>query len=173
MGFVVDMLRTPLTSEQREELIALKKHRDTSKRVVERIEMVLLANEGWQNTRIAEHLDRSESWVQHRIRDYVTKGIQGLVPAPRAARTPHKVTPAYLEAMEAKLAEERIWSAPQLADALAEETRIQVSPDHLRAVLRQRGYRYKRTKKSVSHSRKPEVYEAKRESLLVLKKICR
>lgn len=171
MGFVVGMLRTPLSSEQREELIALKQRRDTPSRVIERIEMVLLANEGWQNTQIAEHLGRSESWVQHRIRDFVTKGLSGLIPTPRAARTPHKVTPAYLEAMEAKLAEERIWSAPQLAEALAEETQIQVSPDHLRAVLRQRGYRYKRTKKSVSHSRKPEVYEAKREALVALKKI--
>lgn len=35
MGFVVGMLQTPLTLEQREELIALRQGRDTPSRVVE------------------------------------------------------------------------------------------------------------------------------------------
>ncbi|MNL32011.1 hypothetical protein D3C87_1538350 [compost metagenome] len=172
MGLEVDMLPTPLNSAQRAELVSLKKRRDTPARTLEIIELVLLADAGWPNDRIATHVGRSESWVQHRIRDYVTRGLTGLYLAPRKPRSCHKTTPEYRQALLAKLEEERIWSAPQLSEALVDAGFERVHPDHLRSVLHELGFRYKRTKKSVAHSRKPEVYEARREILDGLKKIC-
>lgn len=171
MGLEVYMLPTPLNSAQRAELVSLKQRRDTPGRTLEIIEMVLLADEGWSNERISAHLGRSEPWVQHRIRDYVTRGTAGLYSAPRKARSCHKTTPEYRQVLLSKLEEERIWSAPQLSEAMVEAGFERVHPDHLRGVLHELGFRYKRTKKSVAHSRKQEVYEERRETLDGLKKI--
>lgn len=166
------MLKTPLSPETRRELLALKNRKTTHPKTSERIEMLLLADAGWTHDAIAAHLGRSCSLVQLRIRAYETQGIEtlGVNYGPRRAR---KATPEYQAALVAKLDEDRIWTSAQLADALAEQTGIRLGIDHLRVLVKRHGYTWKRTKRSVAHSRKPEVYEARREVLDGLKKTSR
>lgn len=167
------MLPTPLSSEQRDELIRVKNSHDTHPKMRERIEMVLLADAGWENRQISRHLRKGESTVQIQVRAYITGGLEALTIHYGEDRKPRKATEDFLQLAEAKLDEDRIWTARQLVTSLAEETGTTMHKDHLSKILKQRGFSWKRTKKSVAHSRKAEVFEAKREALASLKKISR
>ena len=83
-----------------------------------------------------------------------------------------KVTEAMLTALERLLDESnRTWSTPQLAQWLSEHFQVDVHPDHLARLLHRRGFRWKRTKRSVAHKRKdPDLQAAKAAELEVLKK---
>lgn len=167
------MLPTPLSFSQRVELLRAKNSSEIHPKKRERIEMVLLADAGWENRQIARHLGKGESTVQIQVRAFIKGGLESLGVHYGEDRKPRKATAEFLQAAEAKLDEDRIWTAPQLVKALAEETGVTMHKDHLSKLLKQRGFSWKRTKKSVAHSRKPEVFEAKSEALASLKKISR
>ncbi len=167
------MSRTRLTAEQRSELLTLKDARSTHPKVRRWVEMVLLSAEGWTCARIAEHLGLSEKGVQERVRCFKREGMGSLVvryPEGRGNGTMRKLTPAYLEALRRLLESEALYTAERLRDALTEETGVEISTDHLREILGREGYGWKRTKRSVAHSRDPEVFESRREALWALEK---
>lgn len=164
-------LRTPLTENERQLLLAAKNAPETHPRERERVEMVLLADAGWTNLQIARHLGRGESAVQTHVRAWMVEGLAGMAMGFSPGRTP-RITEEYKTKLAEKLGSDRLYSARQLAEELASETGISIGVDHMRTVIKAQGGRYKRTKKSVSHARKPEVFEAKREALDVLKKRC-
>lgn len=167
------MSRTRLTAEQRSELLSLKNHRTTHPKVREWIEMILLHDENWTYARIAAHLDRSEDMVHTRVRRYHLEGTSSLAvryPEGRGAGSARKVTEAFMSALRKKLESDQLYTAERLRDALAEETGVTVSVDHLREIVGREGYTWKRTKRSVAHARNPEVFEARREALWALEK---
>src|SRR5262249_39575032 len=63
---------------------------------------------------------------------------------------------------------ERTWSAPQLARWLAETHGVRVRPSYLAQRLRQRRFRWKRTKRTVQHKADPDRQEQARADLAVL-----
>ncbi len=65
---------------------------------------------------------------------------------------------------------DRTWTAPQLADWIAEQTGVKVSVQHLRRFLRRWRLSYKRTTRSVKHKQKPAEVEAKKKELEALEK---
>jgi transposase len=164
------MLLTPLTAEQRRELLVLKNAKSTHPKARERVEMVLLADAGWENARIATHLGKGESTVQQIVRNFVKQGMASFEIGYFGPRGGYKADSDFITRLEKKLEEERIWTAPQLQAELEKETGTRVCLDWIRKLCKARGYAWKRTKRSVAHSRKPEVFEARREALDVLKK---
>ena len=126
--------------------------------------MLRLSDLGWGVPKIARYLGRHEQTVRKYLKAFVAAGPAGgweaLPDRPRPGRPP-TVTEAHWLAMERLLDEaaargERAWSAPQLADWLAKTYQVAVSPKYLGERLRQRKYRWKRTKRSVQHKADPD-----------------
>lgn len=162
-------LLTPLSADERQALLAAKNSPQTHLRERERVEMVLLADAGWTNAKIARHLGRTEETVQVHVRKWSKEGMGGLKMHFSPGRPP-RITEVCKVKLVEKLTSDRLYSARQLCQELAQETGVAISIDHMRAVVRGLGGGYKRTKKCVKHSRKPHIFEAKKEALEVLKK---
>ena len=163
------MIRVTLTDAGRAELRA--RARGAGSRTRDRLEMVRLADAGWSVPRIARHLGRHEQTVRRHVAAFLADGFDALPDRPRPGRPP-AVAAADLLALEAVLdAGGRTWTARQLVAWLEAERGVAVHPDHLRRLLRRRGFGWKRTVASVAHKRRDEAaYEAKREELEALKK---
>jgi transposase len=86
------------------------------------------------------------------------QGIEGLANKPKTGR-PSKVTEVYCQKLEEMLAKEpseygyrfAIWTSDRLRTHLEKETGILLSEGRFRALLKKRGYRYRRPKHDLSH----------------------
>jgi transposase len=86
------------------------------------------------------------------------QGIEGLANRPKTGR-PAKATEAYCQKLEEMLAKEpaefgyrfAIWTSDRLRAHLEKETGILLSESRFRALLKKRGYRYRRPKHDLSH----------------------
>ena len=165
------MIRVELSPDQREELQQRTRQRGLSPQTRERLEMVRLADAGWNIPKIARYLGRQEATVRKHIKCFLAEGFDALPDRPRPGR-PKKVTEEHLRAVEQLIDEsERSFTAPQLVKWLQEEHGVQISTDRLCRLLKRRRYRWKRTKRSVAHKRKdPDLQAAKEAELEVLKK---
>ena len=142
----------------------------------DRLEMIRLSELGWGVPTIARYLGRHEQTVRKYITAFVAAGPTGgwaaLPDRPRPGRPP-TVTEAHWLAMERVLDEaaargERTWSAPQVAAWLAKTYRLDVSPRYLGERLRQRKFRWKRTKRSVQPKADPDRQAHAKADLAVL-----
>lgn len=165
------MIRVELNDEQREELRRRSHERDIAPRTRDRLEMVRLADAGWSIPRIGRHLGYHEQTVRMYIKRYLASGFDRLPDKPHLGRTP-RVTEEMLSALEHLIdSSDRTWTTPQLGQWLSDEFHVKVHPDHLARLLHKRRFRWKRTKRSVSHKRKdPDLQAAKEAELEVLKK---
>jgi transposase len=85
-------------------------------------------------------------------------GIEGLANKPKTGRPP-KATEAYCQKLEEVLEKEpsefgyrfAIWTSDRLRAHLKKETGILMSESRFRALLKKRGYRYRRPKHDLSH----------------------
>jgi transposase len=140
--------------------------------VRDRLEMVRLSDLGWSVPEIAQYLGKHEQTVRKYVKAFLASGWDALPDRPRPGRPP-KLTEAHLRAVEQLLDEaaargERTWSAPQLADWVAATYHIDVSPKYLGERLRQRKFRWKRTKRSVQHRADPDRQAQAKAELAVL-----
>jgi transposase len=152
-------------------------HRRARERVVapalrDRLEMVRLSDLGWSVPKIARYLDKHEQTVRKYIKAFLASGWEALPDRPRPGRPP-TLTEAHLVAVERLLDEaaargERTWSAPRLARWLDETGGVRVRPTYLGERLRQRKFRWKRTKRSVQHKADPDRQEQAHADLAVL-----
>ena len=86
------------------------------------------------------------------------QGIEGLANRPKTGR-PSKATEAYCQKLEEMLEKEpaeygyrfAIWTSDRLRAHLEKETGILLSEGRFRALLKKRGYRYRRPKHDLSH----------------------
>ncbi len=127
--------------------------------VRDRLEMVRLSDLGWSVPKIAQYLDKHEQTVRKYSKAFLESGWDALPDRPRPGRPP-TLTEAHLGAVEQLLDEaaargERTWSAPQLAQWLAATQKVRVRPKYLGERLRQRTFRWQRTKRSVQHQADP------------------
>ena len=154
------MIRAALTEGERAELRARTRTADRCTRA--RLEMVRLADAGWPVPRIARHLGCHEQTARRQVAAFLAGGFAALPDRPRSGRPP-RLAQGDLRAPEALLdAGGRTWTARQLVEWLARERAVRVHPDHLRRVLRGRGFAWKRTAASVAHRRRdPAAYDAK------------
>lgn len=159
------MYRVALSDEQRQELQRRAHEPGIKPRTRDRLEMVRLADAGWSVPRIAAHLGMSEKRVRHWIKTFLTSGFEALPDQPHAGRH-SRLTPAIREAVCQEFdLEVRTWSAPQVAEWIAERWSVPVSVSHLRRFLRRWRLSYKRTGRSVQHKQQPEQVAAKETAL--------
>jgi transposase len=164
-------LRVHLSEVQRAELLRLSRDRRTAARMRERLEMIRLADAGWTVPKIAASLHRHEQTVRKYVQAFLTDGFAAL-PDRRGGGRPRRITNEHLAAVETLLATQtRTWTTPQVATWLAQEHGVAVHPGHLSRLLHRRGFRWKRTRRSLVHKRRdPDLHAAKAAELEALKK---
>ena len=148
------MLHITLTDDHQSELQRLRREPGLSPLERDRVEIVLLAAAGWSAPRIAAHLDRCGPTVRTTLHRFLSGGVAGLRqrrpgPPPDTARRT-QITAA----LDQLLAQDRTWTAAQLAAALGEQG-IGLSTRQTRKYLRLIGARWRRVQRTLRHKRDP------------------
>ncbi len=164
------MYRVSLSDEQRQELQRRAHEPDVKPRTRDRLEMVRLSDASWSVPQIARHLGIGEPRVRHWIKSFLTSGFEALRDQSHPGRH-SRLTAAIRAAVCQEFdLEVRTWSAPQVAEWIAEQFGVSVSVSHLRRFLRRWRLSYKRTGRSVKHKQSPEQVAAKEAELGELEK---
>ena len=164
------MYRVHLTEAQRDELHRRAHAPGVAPRTRDRLEMVRLASTGFSIPRVAQILGISEPRVRHWIQRFLANGFDALPDQPHRGR-PSALTPAILTALKAELANgDRTWNAPQIADWLADQHGLCLSPRHLARLLQRASLSYKRTHRSLKHKQDPRQVAMKEADLQTLEK---
>ena len=163
--------RVRLTAEQRVEWHRRWWAPGTTARERERLEILRQSARDRSVPWIAEHMGLHHETVRRVVKRFLAEGFAGLSDRPRAGRPP-TLTEADLVAVEALLDHAattgETWTTPRLGTWLAETRQVHVNAEYLGARLRQRDFRWKRTKRSVRHKRAPDLQERKEAELEVL-----
>jgi transposase len=159
------LYRVHLSGEERQEMPRRTHAPGVRPRTRDRLEMVRLSDAGWSVPQIARHLGMCEKSVRAWIRVFLEKGFDALRDQPPPGRT-SRLTPAMRETVRQEFAKgDRTWTAPQVAEWIAERFGVSVSTSHLRRVLRRWKLSYKRTGRSLKHKQKPDEVAAKQTAL--------
>ncbi len=157
------MYRVALTDAQRDELHRRAHAPDVKPRTRDRLEMVRLSAAGWSPPKIAAHLQISEKRVRHYLKAFLTGGFDALPDRPHPGMA-SPLTPAMEEALRQELRkDERTWTAEQLAEWVAAQFSVRLTPDALTRRLKRARIAWKRTSRSVKHKQKPAAVAAKNE----------
>lgn len=158
----------PLEKEAIKELAKL--YRTTKDvRVRTRAQMVLLAGEqGLKTGQIAAIVRQSDDTVRTWLKRYQAEGVNGLQDRPRSGH-PGKVTATYQEQLVAAVRRRprsldqpySLWTLERLADYMAEQTGLRVSPDTIRRRLKEEDIVLSRPQHTIS-SPDPEYAVKKR-----------
>jgi transposase len=171
------IIRLALSADQREELTRRLRARTTERRAYERLRIVEAVADGATIPEAARALGLHEQTVRKFVTRFAAAGFAGLADRPRAGRPP-VLTENDLRAVEARLDEDtasgaRTWTLAQLAAWLAEERGVVVTPGHLGERLKQRDFRWKRTKRSTAHQQTDPDRQEEAEADLALLPFCR
>lgn len=132
-------LRIFLNSEENRTLFELRTATTVPQRVKDRAEVVRLNAQGWYVEKIAEFFNWHPQTVRDTIQRWRTQGLGGLWEAPGRGGK-RRWQAADIEYLEACLRQENCtYNSHQLAQKLTQERQVQLSPDHLRRVLKKRG----------------------------------
>jgi len=135
-----------------------------------RLEMVRLSDAGYSPVRIAQLLRQHHQTVRHWIKAFLWGGFDALANKPRGGDQ-SLLTPQVLQAVCAEVAKgERTWTAGQIAQRLASQHGICLSPGRVRVHLLRAGLVYKRTSRSLRHKQDAAAVADKRADLDTLKK---
>ena len=163
--------RIRLTDEQRAEW---QRRWEAQATLRERTRLAIVWRSAWDWSvpRIARRVGLHEQTVRRVVTRFLAQGFAGLADRPRAGRPP-TLTVVDLAAVETLLdgaaTSGETWTTPRLATWLAETRGVRVNAEYLGARLRQRKFRWKRTKRSVRHKRKePDLQQRKEAALEVL-----
>jgi len=154
-----------------EEIKALKQlHRETDEaNVGSRCDMVLWSNEGLSPPQIAQRVRFSRRTVTRHIKRYEAEGLAGLLTRSRSGR-PRCVTSEY----EAKLLEVVAqaprslglpfsnWTTAKLAEYMAQQTGISISPRQVENYLKANNWRLRRPVRTVKHKQDAALVEEKK-----------
>ena len=134
-----------------------------------RASVLRLHREGWAAPRLAAYFERTEQSVHNDLSRFERHGVAGIADAQRTGR-PIKLTPTHEVVLRAKLEEDRLWSAVQLAEVLRAECGAQLTAQTVREHLKALGYSWKRARYVPGKALDPEVEQQHRVSLDTLKK---
>ena len=142
------------------ELAEIEKAMRQDKRaeVRQRATVIRLLHLGHKPEAVAEQQMVSVSTIYNWHKLWREQGIAGLANRPKSGR-PSKATEAYCQKLEEMLEKEpaeygyrfAIWTSDRLRAHLEKETGILLSEGRFRALLKKRGYRYRRPKHDLSH----------------------
>ena len=162
------MLRLTLTPDERAAVETLRRDPTLSPAERDRVEMLLLSAAGWTVAQIAAHFGCCLATVRRRLHGFRGVGLAAVRrqhpgPSPNLAYR-SRITAA----LERHLAEDRTWTAAQLADVLHADD-IHLSARQLRRYLPQvAGWR--RVARSLHHKQDPVRVAVAKEELAELKK---
>lgn len=132
-------LRIFLTPEEDQTLFELRTATTVPQRVKDRAQVLRLNAQGWYVEKIAAYFNWNRQTVRQTIHRWQTKGLGGLWEAEGRGGKP-RWQAADIEHLEACLKQEpRTYNSHQLANKLADERQVKLSPDYLRRVLKKRG----------------------------------
>jgi hypothetical protein len=161
------MLRTTLTDAQRAKLQALRRT-DLPAVARDRLEMVLMSAAGWSPPRIADHLGRHPHTVRSALKGFAARGAAAFYPDAPGPDPDHGRRAAVTGRLSDLLAEDRTWTARQLADALGPDVGIGHRQTRRYLALLKAGYR--RTAQTVGHRQDPKKVARAERTLDGLKK---
>jgi transposase len=165
-----------LTAAQWTEIERARGAKVVERRLWSRLEMVRHAALSRSIPAAAAGLGVHPQTVRHHVKAFLAGGVAALADDPRSGRPP-KLTEEVLTALEARLdadaaSGDRTWTLPQAAAWLAEERGVAVNPAYLGEVLKQRDFRWKRTKRSARHRQTDGDRQARKEADLALLPFC-
>lgn len=164
------MYRVTLTDEQIADLNRHCQDSQTKPRTRERLEMVRLANAGWNIPKIARHFARTESRVRHWIKNFLVQGFDALEDKKAPGAAP-RLTQAIINEIKQQVGQDgRTWTAPQIVTWLQEKHGVSVHRNYLSGLLVKNGMSYKRTTRHVRHKQQPEHVAERKADLETLKK---
>ncbi len=164
------MYRIILTDDQRPELQRRTRQPGIAPSTRDRLEMVRLSDAGWSVPKIAHHLGLHAQTVRAWIKAFIARGFDALTTKPRGGDH-SEVTPVMLEAVRAEVATgRRTWSAREIADWVAEQHGVRISPGRRRVHLKRAKLSYQRTSRSLRHKQRPEEVAERKEQLAALEK---
>ena len=134
-----------------------------------RCDMILWSNEGLSPPKIAERVRFSRHTVVRYIQRYEAEGVAGLFTKPRSGR-PRRVTPEYEARLLETVAQEprslglpfSNWTTASLAEHMARQTGIVISPRQVENYLKAHGWRLRRPVRTVRHKQDPDLVEEKK-----------
>ena len=112
------MIHIQLTIEGRDEVTLLRRDPSLSPSERDRVEMVLLSEQGWSVPQIASHLGYCLATVRRLFRQFSEEGGGALRHKPPGPPKDMDRTHGVQTALTALLSQERTWNATQLAHAL-------------------------------------------------------
>ena len=149
------MYRVHLTEAQRVELQRRTRDPNVLPRTRDRLEMVRLSAAGWRIPKIAVHLQVSEKRARYWIKQFLTGGFDALPDQPHVGQQ-SRLTPALVAALQQEVEQsQRTWTARQLADWLATQHGVRLTPNHLARRLKRARFSYKRTERGLHHKQDP------------------
>jgi len=147
-----------------EELLQLEKaiRKDSRPQVRQRATAIRLLHLGYAPEEVSDQLEVSKPSVYNWHRRYREGGLDGLANQPKG-RPKRKADEAYYQELEAALDQDpgelgysfSVWSVERLRDHLEHETGVQLSVSHLRVIMRQKGYVYRRPKHDLTETTRP------------------
>ncbi len=131
---------------------------DKRSEVRQRATVIRLLHLGHKPEAVAEQQMVSVPTIYNWHKIWREQGVEGLANRPKTGR-PAKATEAYCQKLEEVLDHEpaefgyrfAIWTSDRLRTHLDKETGILLSESRFRALLKKRGYRYRRPKHDLSH----------------------
>jgi transposase len=132
-------IRVFLNAAEDRTLFELRRATTVPQRMKDRAEVVRLSHQRMYVEKIAAFFNWNERTVRETLQRWQAKGLGGLWDAPRpgAQQRWQPEDMAYLETCLRK--DPHTYNSQQLAQKLASERNVKLSPDHLRQVLKKKG----------------------------------
>ena len=164
------MYRVQFDNAARQELNRRAHQQKIAPNTRDRLEMLRLSDAGYSIPKIARHLQYHEQTVRHWIKVFLLEGFDALVDPPRPGR-PSAITEEIRMAVREWIEKgDRIWSAGQIAEKVAQDYGIRRSQKQWRRLLRREKLSYKRTSRNLKHKQNPQHLATKKAELAVLEK---
>lgn len=169
----------PLTDKVRKKLKAIQR---TAQSTAEfsRARTIALLSAGWSVKDVAEAMDVSTATVTVWNRRFRKEGADGLRDRPRSGRPPiygelfRNLLRRYLgRRPKAWGLTVTVWTVLSLASVLSVRTRRWISPTHLRRILHEEGYSWRRPRLSLRHRQNRRLYKSVQRRLQALEKQAR
>lgn len=150
---------------------------DKRPEVRQRCNAIRLLHLGRKPEQVAEMQAVSKPTIYAWFKRWRREGIEGLAIKPRSGR-PSKADEAYIQTLAEVIEKDpdafgydfTVWTVDRLRLHLEKETGIALSEPRLRALLKRKGYRYRRPKHDLSHLQDKEAKANAEEVLEELKK---
>lgn len=130
---------TLLNPEEARTLLEMRVAHTVPQRPRDRAHMVRLNAQGWSVPEIAQIFECHEQTVRSTIRRWEQQGLGGLWEAPGRGAKPRWQAADLQHLEQALVAEPRTYNSVQLAQKLAQERQVNLSPRRLRHLLQKRG----------------------------------